>query len=43
MLNRTSYERATQHEIDLVLNFGDQLGAIEIKLTSGPNLQDMNR
>jgi len=32
-----------QHEIDLVLDFGDSLWAIEIKLTATPTLEDMRR
>ena len=32
-----------QYEIDLILDFGDHLWAIEIKLTTEPKVQDMNR
>ena len=32
-----------QHEIDLVLDFGGQLWALEIKLTSSPGPEDMER
>lgn len=32
-----------QHELDLVLDFGNQLWAIEVKLTSSPTIEDMVR
>jgi len=35
------FRTSDQHEIDLVLDFGKELWAVEIKLTSSPNLSDM--
>ena len=32
-----------QHEIDLLLDFGRDLWAVEVKLTANPSLQDMER
>lgn len=32
-----------QHELDLVLDLGGQLWAVEIKLTASPDIADMNR
>lgn len=37
------FRTSDQHEIDLVLDFGDRLWAIEIKLTSAPGPGDMRR
>ena len=31
------------HELDLVLDFGNELWAIEVKLTSSPTSEDMAR
>jgi len=36
------FRTSDQHEIDLVLDFGKQLWAIEIKLTSSPGPKDMD-
>jgi len=38
-----SFRTSDQHEIDLVLDFGDRLWAIEVKLTSAPGPGDMRR
>lgn len=35
------FRTSDQHELDLVLDFGDELWAAEIKLTSSPGSQDM--
>jgi predicted AAA+ superfamily ATPase len=32
-----------QHELDLVLDFGKELWAVEIKLTASPSIADMDR
>jgi predicted AAA+ superfamily ATPase len=37
------FRTSDQHEVDLVLDFGDQLWAIEIKLTATPGTDDMRR
>jgi hypothetical protein len=37
------FRTSDQHEVDLVLDFGDQLWAIEIKLTATPGTDDMLR
>jgi predicted AAA+ superfamily ATPase len=37
------FRTSDQHEIDLVLDFGDELWAVEIKLTSSPGPADMAR
>ena len=44
-LNFSAYYLRTsdQYELDLVLDIGKELWAIEVKLTSSPNPLDMNR
>jgi uncharacterized protein len=37
------FRTSDQHELDLVLDFGTELWAIEIKLTASPALADMDR
>lgn len=37
------FRTSDQHELDLVLNFGDGLWAVEVKLTSSPGTVDMKR
>lgn len=37
------FRTSDQHEIDLLLDFGRELWAIEIKLTASPSTQDMER
>lgn len=37
------FRTSDQHELDLVLDFGRELWAVEIKLTSSPALADMER
>ena len=37
------FRTSDQHELDLVLDFGDQLWAVEVKLTSSPGIDDMRR
>lgn len=37
------FRTSDQHELDLVLDFGDELWAIEVKLTSLPSPDDMAR
>jgi hypothetical protein len=37
------FRTSDRHEVDLVLDFGDQLWAIEIKLTATPGTSDMAR
>ncbi len=37
------FRTSDQHEIDLVLEFGAERWAVEIKLTAAPRLEDMGR
>jgi predicted AAA+ superfamily ATPase len=37
------FRTADQHELDLVLDMGDELWAVEVKLTSSPTPEDMAR
>ncbi|MBW1785781.1 MAG: ATP-binding protein [Deltaproteobacteria bacterium] len=37
------FRTGDQHELDLVLDFGNELWAVEVKLTSSPTPQDMAR
>lgn len=37
------FRTSDQHELDLVLDFGKELWAMEVKLTSSPNPEDMAR
>jgi predicted AAA+ superfamily ATPase len=37
------FRTADQYEIDLVLDFGDEIWAVEVKLTSSPTPDDMAR
>ena len=37
------FKTGDQHELDLVLNFGNELWAVEVKLTSSPSAEDMIR
>ncbi len=37
------FKTADQHELDLVLDFGNELWAVEVKLTSFPTTEDMVR
>ena len=37
------FRTADQHELDLVLDFGSEQWAVEVKLTSSPSLDDMAR
>lgn len=37
------FRTSDQHELDLVLDFGQELWAVEVKLTASPTSEDMNR
>jgi len=37
------FRTADQHELDLVLDFGKEIWAVEIKLTSSPSTDDVSR
>jgi Holliday junction resolvase-like predicted endonuclease len=37
------FRTSDQHELDLVLDFGNELWAVEVKLTSSPTPEDMAR
>jgi len=37
------FRTSDQHELDLVLDFGKELWAVEVKLSSSPTLEDMRR
>jgi len=41
--NAYHFRTSDQHEIDLVLDFGDERWAVEVKLSSAPAMQDMAR
>jgi uncharacterized protein len=42
-VNAYYFRTSDQHEVDLVLDFGPELWAIEIKLTTSPSPADMGR
>ncbi|MCZ7625856.1 MAG: ATP-binding protein [Candidatus Methylomirabilis sp.] len=42
-VNAYHFRTADRYELDLVLDFGNELWAVEIKLTSGPTVEDMAR
>jgi predicted AAA+ superfamily ATPase len=37
------FRTSDQHELDLILDFGEELWAVEVKLTSSPSPEDMSR
>ena len=42
-LAASSFRTSDQHEVDLVLDFGGEVWAIEIKLTASPRPDDLRR